>query len=151
MKIIRIILLVGLIIQFAPTYALGNQMLYGMGEPSHQQWAQSQGIRSVAPMRKSDSYGYQSENGWEERSYQNRYMTQTREIVLTEPFSDLSPYDNSTNNVSTGGSNNPFADRGRPGGPGVPNLVPLDCSWDAILLMLAASMVYILRLRKKRA
>jgi hypothetical protein len=151
MKIIRIILLVGLIIQFAPTYALGNQMSYGMGEPSHQQWAQSQGIRSVAPMRKSDGYGYQPENGWEERSYQNRYMTQTREIVLTEPFSDLSPYDNSTNNVSTGGSNNPFADRGRPGGPGVPNLVPLDCSWDAILLMLAVSMVYILRLRKKRA
>jgi hypothetical protein len=151
MKIIRIILLVGLMIQFAPIYALGNQMSYGMGEPSHQQWAQSQGIRSVAPMRKSNGYGYQSENGWEERSYQNRYMTQTRNIVLTEPFSDLSPYDNSTNNVSTGGSNNPFADRGRPGGPGVPNLVPLDCSWDAILLMLAASMVYILRLRKKRA
>ena len=151
MKIIRIILLIGLIIQFAPTNAMGNQMSYGMGEPSHQQWAQSPSIRSVAPMRQSTGDRYQSENGWEERSYQNRYMTQTREIVLAEPFSDLSPYDNSTNNVSTGGSNNPFADRGRPGGPGVPNLVPLDCSWDAILLMLAASMVYILRLRKKRA
>lgn len=151
MKMIRIIILIGLMIQFAPTNAMGNQISYGMGKSSHQQWAQSQGIRSVAPMRKSDGYGYQPENGWEERSYQNRYMTQTREIVLAEPFSDLSPYDNSTNNGSTGGSNNPFADRGRPGGPGVPNLVPLDCSWDAILLMLVASMVYVLRLRKKRA